>query len=759
MTNVARSTNFSLQQLLPAFSAGLVIAVIGIFVEVSFAAMLFSGELGQFVGLGIGLCLAGSFLHCLLAVLTSSSQNTISVVQDAPIAIMAIVIASLATQMSASTPEEKLATALAVIVFSSALAGIFFWVLGHFNLGRLVRFIPYPVVGGFLAGTGFLLVTGGIGVMADAPFNAALRQTDQLVRWLPGLLYAAALLLLLQRYSQFWVMPSLLLAGILLFYAIYLLLGGTMASAAADGWLLGPFPSGRLWQPVIGSALMQADWLLVLSNGVKLSTVLLVSAISLLFNVSGLELISGEEVDLNRELRWAGLANLAGVLVVSPAGFTTLSFSVLGYRLGGRTRAVGLFATLIIGLAVLFGAAALSSFPRMIAGGLLTFLGLSFLKEWVVDTWKKLPRLDYLLIWVILIVIATVGFLEGVAVGILIAALLFLVNYSQVDVIRRAASRAEYTSPTVRPLLYEQLLTQRGERLSIVTLQGYLFFGTAHRLVEQITTRMADADRPPLRFLVLDFALVTGIDSSATFSFARLKQSTEAENVQVVLTGLQPALQSQLMAELWDESGGSENGVAPMWRVMPTVAEGVAWCEEQMIRAFTDVGLVDAPKSMLDHMRKHLSSTEEAVNWLDYLKPGAEPAPSAEFTTFLSYLDRIEFQAGDTLLAQDAPVDGFCFLEEGSACYQVLNADQQIVEAGTVEAGTVLGANAFYTDQPSPQTITGAGKGTLYRLSRVALQRMEAEQPQLAIALHRTLAAQLGQRAQKSREVAKALQH
>ncbi|MEZ4583425.1 MAG: hypothetical protein R3A10_17605 [Caldilineaceae bacterium] len=63
------------------------------------------------------------------------------------------------------------------------------------------------------------------------------------------------------------------------------------------------------------------------------------------------------------------------------------------------------------------------------------------------------------------------------AAGI-IAALLFLVNYSRVDVVRHAASRADYAGAIQRAPLYEQLLERRGRNMAILTLQGYVFFGS-----------------------------------------------------------------------------------------------------------------------------------------------------------------------------------------------------------------------------------------------------------------------------------------
>ncbi len=60
---------------------------------------------------------------------------------------------------------------MAVIVITSVVTGLVFFFLGRFDLGRLVRYVPFPVVGGFLAGTGLLLVQGGVGIMAGAPLT------------------------------------------------------------------------------------------------------------------------------------------------------------------------------------------------------------------------------------------------------------------------------------------------------------------------------------------------------------------------------------------------------------------------------------------------------------------------------------------------------------------------------------------------------------------------------------------------------------
>jgi SulP family sulfate permease len=125
--------------------------------RISFAALIFSGDLSQFTGRGIGLTLFGAFAMLLVVALTSSFPAMVATPQDSPAAILAFMAAAIAAAMPSASPEEKYFTVVAAITLTSLLNGVIFFALGSFKLGGLVRYIPYPVVGGFLAGTGWML--------------------------------------------------------------------------------------------------------------------------------------------------------------------------------------------------------------------------------------------------------------------------------------------------------------------------------------------------------------------------------------------------------------------------------------------------------------------------------------------------------------------------------------------------------------------------------------------------------------------------
>ncbi len=146
------------------------------------------------------------------------------------------------------------------------------------------------------------------------------------------------------------------------------------------------------------------------------------------------------------------------------------------------------------------------------------------------------PLWDYLLVWVILIISAAVGFLQGVAAGIFIAAILFVISYSRVDAINAILDGSMYHSKVDRPEPHRDLLHARGGEILILRLQGYIFFGTIQNVLEQVRHRIKDQAQGPLKYLILDFQRVKRLDSSAVFGITRLKQLAEANNILMVWT-------------------------------------------------------------------------------------------------------------------------------------------------------------------------------------------------------------------------------
>ena len=727
--------DFRPRRLLLGLAAGLVVGAVVVIVAISFAALVFAGDLARFTAIGVGLSLFGAAALAIVVALSSSYRGMVATPQDSTAAVLALIAASTAAAMPAGAGDRQtLLTVVAAIGLTTALTGVFFFLLGWFRLGGLVRYLPYPVVGGFLAGTGWLLVRGSIGVMADVPLApdtlGTLLTPDVALRWAPGVAFAVALLLVLRRVEHLLVLPLALVGAIAAFYLLLVATGTSLAEARDLGLLLGPFPDSGLWSPLMLAAATEADWPSVFHQLGSMAPVLVVGVVALLLNATGLELALRRDVDLDRELRIGGVANvLCGALGGLP-GFQTLSLSALGHRMSPDSRFVGLFSGMLCGATLMAGDAVLGLLPKAALGGLLCFLGLVFLVEWVFDARATMSRTDSVIVLVILAVIATVGFLESVGIGIGIAVIFFAVNYSRVDVIRYVLDGSTQRSNVDRSAEQQAVLDERGDALLIVRLQGFLFFGTANALLERLRARLDDRDRPALAWVLIDFQLVTGLDSSAVLSFVKLGQLAEARGFGIGLSELGADVEQQL------RRGGFLGGSgAP--ETFDDTDRGIQWCEDRLLQD-AGVALEIAAVPIEERLARFFRGRAEVDELLEFFR-------------------RIEAEPGTALMRRGEPPDSGLFVVESGQVSVQLEIEGRTVRLHTMGPGSVIGEIELYTGAPREATIVTEAPAVLWQISLESLQLMQEADPALAEQFHRVVAAIMARRLARNHEVLRAV--
>ena len=716
--------------LLPGLFAGLISGTLVITFAITLGALLFTGDLVRFVPVGIGIALASSFVIGALVSLQSSYRPVIATPQDSSSVLLALVATSISNQMkSEGLGSEPLPTIVAAIVVSALATGAFFLALGLLRLGSIVRFIPYPVVGGFLAGTGWLLVQGSISVMVVTPPSLAdlpaLFQPGVLSGWLPGAGFGVLMTVLLRRYTHFLLLPALLALGIGLFYGILALTGTTVAQASASGLLLGPFQDGGLWPPISLSSISEIHWHVVRANAGSLAAVTVLSGISILLNASGLELATEEEIDLDRELRATGIANLAAGAAGGMVGYMSLSESSLNHKLGARTRVAGLLSAALCAVAMVAGAEVLSYFPKPVLGGLLLFLGLSFLIEAIYEAWFKLPRVEYALVILILLVVVMVDFLYGVGVGIVVSSVLFAVNYSRIDVVKHEISATTLRSKAGRSAADEMILQKTGGQIHILQLQGYIFFGTAYNLLKRVSRRLISTEPALVHYVVLDFKHVNGLDSSAVVSFTRMKKLAESLGVRLCMTELPADVRKQLERAECIESPAPDRRHAATARVFPDLDHGIEWCEDGILLANT---ATRPPPPVLKEELEAVLGTRETVLKL------------------FEYLDKVEAPADFEIYRQgDVSLDLY-LIESGELTAWLELGEGRTKRLRTMGPASVVGESGLYLGAHRSATVRTTRPSKLYRLSKEGLDRMTREAPEVSAGFHRFVARLLAQR-------------
>lgn len=704
------------ERLLPGFTSGLVVGVIEVIIAISFAALIFAGDLSTFVPAGIGLALVGTFISSIVVALLTTLPGTVSGIQDAPAAILAVMSASILASMPANaTAQDTFITIVAAIALTTILCGLFMLGIGYFNLGGLIRFLPYPVVGGFLAGTGWLLVTGSITMMTGiAPTVSgliSLLQPGVLQLWLPGLVLAILMMVILNRYNHYLLLPGSVIGAIVLFFIGIGVSGYSISDASSMGWLLGPFPEGNLLQSLSLSNAAQIRWDLVFSQAGGMVIILLLSVISLLLNASALELETKQDLDLNYELRAAGISNLFSGFFAGLVGFHQLGLSVMNQKLGARTRIVGIFAAFVCVAVLVAGTVIISYLPKFALGGLLLFLGFAFLYEWAYQTWFKLPKSDFIVIILILVVIASVGFIEGVAVGIVAAIILFAINYSQVDIIKHELTAATFQSTIARPKLHKRLLRRYGKQVLILELQGYIFFGTANQLLEKIRVHIYNYRDSRLCFLVVDFSQVTGIDSSVVVSFSKMTHLLLENDATIVLTGLSKKLHSFLEKSDVLQKGGNT------FVVLPDLDHGVEWCENTLLES---TGVLSKRTQQPFQVQLQEFIGDNGIT-----------------DRIMNYLEILEYPAGFKLIQQDDLPGSMFFLEEGVVTVQLEESGKEPVRLNTLNSENLVGELGFYLGSKRNASVIADTPIKVYRLTSEAIRSMESSDPEAAAAFHK----------------------
>jgi SulP family sulfate permease len=714
----------------------MVSGVVQVAVCVSYALMIFSGDLSGGITHGVSVVLVGGVLLNLIISLRSSTQGITASPQDGPAAIGALMAVAIAASMPKGTSNEALViTVVTAIVASTLLTGLLFYVLGHLKVGGLVRYIPYPVIGGFLAGTGWLLFQGSLNVMAGASLSPSeagrLFESANLLRWLPGVGFGLVLFFTLRRYKHYLVLPSMLALAVAAFFVVLFATGGSTVEAGREGWLLPALPTGSLWKPLGPEALHSVQWGAIFGQAGNLATIAAVSLVQFLLYVSGLEVVIKRDMDLERELQVAGFANIATSLGGGMAGFHWPTTSILTHKMGVRSRLVGVFAALLFAVVLLAGASFLSFFPKLVLGGILTYLGLTFLVEWVYDAWFKLPTADYLIVLLILVVIGTIGFLEGVAVGMVAAVILFVIKYSRIRVVKSTLTGASYQSNLDRPPKHQEVLDQNAEQMSILKLQGFLFFGTADKLYQTVRERADRGGVAPLEFAILDFRHVSGLDSSAMLSFEKMIQLAVSRRFYVVFTNLTPQ-----MAKLLNRGGlvHSEKG---RLKIFDDLDHGVEWCEEIILFGQEVTICVD-----YEGLRTRLARTLPKPEHADAL---------------MGYLEKHDFADAEHLMRQGRTERFLYIVEKGWVTVMLELDSEKRVRLRTMGAGTVVGETGLYMNAPRTASVVADGNVTAWRLSGHVLKKMEKKDPQIAASFHHFMVTHLAQRLVGSNRTLRAL--
>jgi SulP family sulfate permease len=264
-------------------------------------------------------------------------------------------------------------------------------------------------------------------------------------------------------------------------------------------------------------------------------------------------------------------------------------------------------------------------------------------------------------------------------------------------------------------------LQEHGGAILIFRLQGYLFFGTADSLRRRVVAEIASTKPTPAgRFVLIDCTRVTGIDSSAASSFARLGQVAARDGLVVVVTGTSPTVRAAL-------TRGQRTFAAAPVRFEATAEQGLMWCENALLDSI-------APD-------KRAATPSELPAMLSGIT-----GDNASAEKLAAYFERADFEPGAVLIEEGSPSDDIYILQSGRATVTMLGQSGKPVPLATIGPTAIVGEMAFSRGKPRTARVEAEQPTIAWRFTRAALARLEHDAPETAAGFHRGLARIMAER-------------
>jgi sulfate permease, SulP family len=337
--------------------------------------------------------------------------------------------------------------------------------------------------------------------------------------------------------------------------------------------------------------------------------------------------------------------------------------------------------------------------PKFVLGGLLIYLGADQLHKWIIQSRRRLSITEYLSLLAIIIIIVQWGFIAGILIGIVIGCATFALSASRIEAVKYGFDGFEYRSSLDRSRDDQAVLAAHGRKIQGLNLQSYLFFGSANRLYQHVKALLNR--HPESRFLIFDFKLVTGIDSSAAYSFAQIKRAAHDLGIRLVLVHLPPTAEKTLR---------STEFISDEVSIVPELDHALEWCENEIIAQHR--GLEREEASLRDWFTQILGTDADAGE-------------------LMHRCQRIEIDAGEIIVSAGDAADSMHFILDGRVGIMIPAGEGRTTRVRSLGRYTTIGEMGLVSQAPRNATIQAEVASILYILTAHQFEVIKNENPAL----------------------------
>lgn len=629
--------------------------------------------------------------------------------------------------------EVFLATFGAVLAVGFLMSGGLCVLAARVKLANLGAFLPYSVLCGFFTTIGILMWTLGFSVDVGKKINEVIFSGDKqvmlhaFIHHLPSLLIGIVMHFLGAQNPIYVIL--LVLATVFGSYAVLWVTGTTLEEAQAADWYFSPNELIVEKTTYYGPSAPFGVWVSLWKGGVifweafaagipiMLALVFLYLVRSSLHSAalkknipnvtrhhkpqdhsSGTIMVAspppvgGRQESIRKEKKKAPLtlnfilehgygysqilSGLVGGITIAPSVAASLTL----FQLGAETPPPQ-YGSCILVLYFLIGDFSVVKYiPKPAFSCLMVLAGLDMCRTWIYDSYRKTEAKSEWIIGPILVVLAfSIGVLNAIFCGIACSTFIFVANFYRAGAVKFVGSGLSLRSSVERGITEDHWLDQNGDLIQILVVQNYLFFGNSQSVLTYIATMFEEDDEnsgdafplPPLpKYLIVDFCLVSGMDTSAVDTIREIISLCRKNKCKLFLAGLRPSLRSNLLYAGLKPPRRSLGGQR-VWVYTSDMETALASAEDSLLSNVFHLEEKDESESSRRLLQRKMRAESIGENVDDGFRYALKKideqhglTTARDLIEFLSSTSLVVLEPGDTLVT-DAVDHGLFFVETG----------------------------------------------------------------------------------------------
>jgi SulP family sulfate permease len=624
----------------------------------------------------------------------------------------------------------NIGTALLMVSMLGLMAGMLQIIFGTVRLGQLIKYMPYPVVSGYLSGVGLTIIASQIPIFLGTPKGTHFWESlaaSGLWKWQSMSVGAVTIGVMLVAPKITRVVPAAilaLLAGVLTYFGLGLA-DSSLFTLAGNSFVVGSLGGGGSFTDA-----MAGRWHAMSDIGIDQIKYIAVPALTLAVLLSidtlktcmVLDALTHSRHNSNRELIAQGLGNVASSVVGGIPGAGQMGATLVNMSSGGVSRLSGMFEGVLALVAFLVLGSLISWVPVAALAAILIVVGVRMIDRHSFQFLKQRSTiLDFAVIAAVVATALTVSLIAASGTGIVLAVFLFIREQIGGTVVRRKVSCQETFSKRVRTHEEMEILVGRGARGVVVELQGSLFFGTTNQLYSALEPELKTRD-----YVILDMRRVQSVDVTAVHMLDQVKDMLAERHGFLILSQLPQNLPSGRDMQQYFDQVGLVRPESPV-RVFGELDEALEWVEDRILEgARCEIG--DREALGLNEFELFKGRKAETLAVLEQC------------------MEKRSCKVGDKIFKHGDTGDEFFLIRKGAVRIMLPISGNQSHHLGTFGRGSFFGEMAFLDGGARSADAVVFSDTELYVLSRKTFDALAEEHKKLALGLMEGLASVLASR-------------